>query len=94
MTASRSRPTISAADAAKFRATPVSNLILCAFDAETGKQLHASKKTIPDWCISPSRWSLRKGVCRDTRRASLCLRAEALNGLTHGCPLEMSALRQ
>ena len=43
------RPTISAADAAKFRATPVSNLILYAFDAETGKQLYASKKTIPDW---------------------------------------------
>ena len=43
------RPNISAADAAKFRATPVSNLILYAFDAETGKQLYASKKTIPDW---------------------------------------------
>jgi len=43
------RPTISAADAAKFRATPVSNLILYAFDAETGKQLYTSKKTISDW---------------------------------------------
>ena len=43
------RPTISAADAAKFRATPVSNLILYAFDAETGKQLYSSKKTIPGW---------------------------------------------
>jgi outer membrane protein assembly factor BamB len=37
------------ADAAKFRATPVSNLILYAFDAETGKQLYSSKKTIPNW---------------------------------------------
>ena len=27
----------------------MSNLILYAFDAETGKQLYASKKTIPDW---------------------------------------------
>jgi outer membrane protein assembly factor BamB len=43
------RPNISAADAAKFRATPLSNLILYAFDAETGKQLYTSKKTIPDW---------------------------------------------
>ena len=50
------RPAISAADAAKFlvdaakfRATPVSNLILYAFDAETGKQLYASKKLIPNW---------------------------------------------
>ena len=43
------RPTISAAAAAKFRATPVSNLILYAFDAETGKQLYTSKKIIPDW---------------------------------------------
>ena len=35
--------------AAKFRATPLSNLILYAFDAETGKQLYSSKKTITDW---------------------------------------------
>jgi outer membrane protein assembly factor BamB len=35
--------------AAKFRATPLSNLILYAFDAETGKQLYSSKKTIGDW---------------------------------------------
>jgi outer membrane protein assembly factor BamB len=35
--------------AAKFRATPVSNLILYAFDAETGKQLYSSGKTITDW---------------------------------------------
>lgn len=37
------------AEAAKFRATPVSNLILYAFDAETGKQLYASKNVIRDW---------------------------------------------
>jgi outer membrane protein assembly factor BamB len=43
------RPTVSAADAAKFRATPISNLILYAFDAETGKQLYTSGKTITDW---------------------------------------------
>ena len=43
------RPFPSAADAAKFRATPVSNLILYAFDAETGKQLYSSKKIIPNW---------------------------------------------
>lgn len=43
------RPTFSAADAAKFRATPVSNLILYAFDAETGRQLYSSKTTIPNW---------------------------------------------
>jgi outer membrane protein assembly factor BamB len=34
---------------AKFRATPVSNLILYAFDAETGKELYSSKKIITDW---------------------------------------------
>jgi outer membrane protein assembly factor BamB len=43
------RPVVSAADAAKFRATPVSNLVLYAFDAETGKQLYSSNKTIADW---------------------------------------------
>jgi hypothetical protein len=37
------------AEAAKFRATPVSNLVLYAFDAETGKQLYSSKNTIRDW---------------------------------------------
>lgn len=35
--------------AAKFRATPVSNLTLYAFDAETGKTLYSSKKIISDW---------------------------------------------
>ena len=35
--------------AAKFRATPVSNLVLYAFDAETGKQLYSSEKIIPGW---------------------------------------------
>jgi len=34
---------------ARYRATPVSNLTLYAFDAETGKQLYSSKKTITDW---------------------------------------------
>jgi outer membrane protein assembly factor BamB len=34
---------------AKYRSTPVNNLILFAFDAETGKQLYASEKIIPDW---------------------------------------------
>jgi hypothetical protein len=50
------RPAFSAADAAKFladsakfRATPVSNLVLYAFDAETGKQLYASEKIISNW---------------------------------------------
>ncbi|HWY63311.1 MAG TPA: PQQ-binding-like beta-propeller repeat protein [Rhizomicrobium sp.] len=41
------RPT--AASGAAFRATPVSNLILYAFDAETGKQLYSSKNTIKGW---------------------------------------------
>lgn len=31
------------------RSTPVDNLKLYAFDAETGKQLYSSKQTIPDW---------------------------------------------
>lgn len=35
--------------AATFRATPVSNLVLYAFDAETGKQLYSSKNTIKGW---------------------------------------------
>ncbi len=34
---------------AKYRSTPVNNLILFAFDAETGKQLYSSNKIIPDW---------------------------------------------
>ena len=35
--------------AAKFRATPVSNLVLYALDAQTGKQLFSSDKLIPSW---------------------------------------------
>jgi len=35
--------------AAKFRATPVSHLVLYAFDAQTGKQLYSSEKIIPGW---------------------------------------------
>jgi outer membrane protein assembly factor BamB len=34
---------------AHYRATPVSNLVLYAFDAETGKPLYSSKKIIADW---------------------------------------------
>jgi outer membrane protein assembly factor BamB len=34
---------------AKYRSTPVNNLVLFAFDAETGKQLYSSGKIIPDW---------------------------------------------
>jgi outer membrane protein assembly factor BamB len=34
---------------AAFRAKPVSNLILYALDAETGKQLYSSKKIISNW---------------------------------------------
>jgi outer membrane protein assembly factor BamB len=41
------RPT--AASGAAFRSTPVSNLILYAFDAETGKQLYSSKDIIKGW---------------------------------------------
>jgi outer membrane protein assembly factor BamB len=33
----------------KFRATPVSHLILFAFDAETGKQLYSSNEMITSW---------------------------------------------
>jgi hypothetical protein len=32
-----------------FRATPIGNLTLYAYDAETGKQLYSSKKVIADW---------------------------------------------
>lgn len=39
----------SAQAAAKFRATPVTNLVLYAFDAQTGKQLYCSEKIIPGW---------------------------------------------
>jgi outer membrane protein assembly factor BamB len=39
-------PTSTGAD---YRATPVSNLVLYAFDAQTGKQLYSSGKTITDW---------------------------------------------
>jgi len=35
--------------AAKFRATPVSNLVLYVFDAQTGKQLYSSEKIISNW---------------------------------------------
>jgi outer membrane protein assembly factor BamB len=41
------RPTPAAG--AAFRSTPVSNLILFAFDAETGKQLYSSGNIIPGW---------------------------------------------
>jgi outer membrane protein assembly factor BamB len=34
---------------AKYRSTPVNNLVLFAFDAETGEQLYSSEKIIPDW---------------------------------------------
>jgi outer membrane protein assembly factor BamB len=36
-------------NSAKLRATPVSNLVLYALDAQTGKQLYSSEKTIPSW---------------------------------------------
>lgn len=39
----------SAEAAAKSRATPVSNLVLYAFDAQTGRQLYSSEKIIPSW---------------------------------------------
>jgi len=35
--------------AAKLRATPVTNLVLYAFDAQTGKQLYSSEKIIQGW---------------------------------------------
>jgi hypothetical protein len=34
---------------AKYRSTPVNNLVLFAFDAETGEQLYSSDRTITDW---------------------------------------------
>jgi outer membrane protein assembly factor BamB len=34
---------------AKMRATPVTNLVLYAFDAETGKELYSSDKIISSW---------------------------------------------
>jgi outer membrane protein assembly factor BamB len=34
---------------AKYRSTPINNLTLFAFDAETGKQLYSSDKMIADW---------------------------------------------
>jgi outer membrane protein assembly factor BamB len=34
---------------AEYRSTPVSNLVLYALDAETGKPLYSSGKTITDW---------------------------------------------
>jgi outer membrane protein assembly factor BamB len=42
-------PVATALTAAKLRATPVTNLILYAFDAQTGKQLYSSEKIIPGW---------------------------------------------
>jgi len=34
---------------AKFRATPITNAVLYALDAETGKQLYSSEKSIDSW---------------------------------------------
>jgi outer membrane protein assembly factor BamB len=34
---------------ARYRSTPINNLILYAFDAETGRQLYSSEKIITDW---------------------------------------------
>ena len=34
---------------AVLRSTPVSNMVLYAYDAETGKQLWSSKKQMADW---------------------------------------------
>ena len=49
--AGRGGPTAAAAAqaAARLRATPVGNLVLRAFDAETGKQLYSSEKIIAGW---------------------------------------------
>jgi hypothetical protein len=44
-------------DPPKMRATPVTNLILYAFDAQTGRELYSSEKIINCWCTSASRWS-------------------------------------
>ena len=41
--------TAAAEAAAKLRATPVANLVLYAFDAQTGKPLYSSEKIIPGW---------------------------------------------
>jgi outer membrane protein assembly factor BamB len=43
------QPRLPIAGAAKFRATPVGNLVLRAFDAETGKTLYSSKNILTDW---------------------------------------------
>ena len=42
-------PPVGPGAGAQFRATPVSNVVLYAFDAGTGKQLYSSKKTIKGW---------------------------------------------
>lgn len=42
-------PTGNPAVAAKLRSTPVTNLVLYAFDAETGKELYSSGGIIPGW---------------------------------------------
>lgn len=44
-----SRLNSATAASAKYRSTPVGNLILQAFDAETGKQLYSSRNAIQDW---------------------------------------------
>ncbi|WCM28931.1 PQQ-binding-like beta-propeller repeat protein [Sphingomonas sp. QA11] len=44
-----SRLNSATAASARFRSTPVGNMILYAFDAETGKQLYSSKDMIKDW---------------------------------------------
>lgn len=44
-----SRLNSATAASARFRSTPVGNIILYAFDAETGKQLYSSKDMIKDW---------------------------------------------
>jgi hypothetical protein len=43
------RPTLSPDAAAKLRATPVTNLVLYALDAQTGRQLYSSEQIIPGW---------------------------------------------
>ena len=59
------QPRPPAAEAAKFRATPVGHLSLYAFDAETGKQLYSSKKIISDWVhFSEPVVALGKGLHR------------------------------
>jgi len=44
-----SRLNSATAASAKYRSTPVGNMILYAFDAETGKQLYSSKDTVKGW---------------------------------------------